>query len=52
MPRPGKHKRAQARILRCAQDIGWRIVTRAEAEQRRGFDSSAADRQEKARRPR
>lgn len=40
MPKPGEHKTVQARILEYAQNIGWRFVPRAEAEQRRGFDSS------------
>ena len=37
MPTPGEHKTVQARILTYAQEIGWRYVTRAEAERRRGF---------------
>ena len=41
MPKPGEHKTVQSRILQYTHDIGWRIVSRAEAEQRRGFDSSA-----------
>jgi len=37
MPIPGEHKTVQARILAYAQEIGWRYVSRAEAERRRGF---------------
>jgi type I restriction enzyme R subunit len=36
MPKPGEHKTVQTRILQYAQDIGWSIVPREEAEQRRG----------------
>ncbi|MBU1187587.1 MAG: HsdR family type I site-specific deoxyribonuclease [Gammaproteobacteria bacterium] len=39
MPTPGEHKTVQARILEYAEAIGWTIVSREEAEQRRGFDS-------------
>ncbi len=39
MPKPGEHKTVQARILEYAEAIGWTIVSREEAEQRRGFDS-------------
>jgi type I restriction enzyme R subunit len=49
MPKPGEHKTVQARILQYAQDIGWSLVPRAEAEQRRAFDSSGMSPQEKAR---
>ena len=38
MPTPGEHKTVQARILAYAGAIGWTIVPREEAEQRRGFD--------------
>ncbi|MHB1076201.1 type I restriction endonuclease subunit R [Thiobacillus sp.] len=38
MPKPGEHKTVQARILDYAEAIGWTIVSREEAEQRRGFD--------------
>ena len=38
MPKPGEHKTVQARILEYAEAIGWRFVSREEAEQRRGFD--------------
>ncbi len=38
MPAPGEHKTVQARIFEYAEAIGWTIVSREEAEQRRGFD--------------
>jgi type I restriction enzyme R subunit len=38
MPTPGEHKTVQARILAYAQAIGWTLVSREQAEQRRGFD--------------
>jgi type I restriction enzyme R subunit len=38
MPTPGEYKTVQARILEYAEAIGWTIVSREEAEQRRGFD--------------
>ena len=38
MPTPGEHKTVQSRILGYAEAIGWTIVSREEAEQRRGFD--------------
>jgi type I restriction enzyme R subunit len=38
MPTPSEHKTVQARILAYAESIGWTIVSREEAEQRRaGF---------------
>jgi len=48
MSKPGERKTVQARILRYAQDIGWSIVTRADAEQRRDFDSSLGQPSERA----
>ncbi len=44
--KPGEHKTVQARILAYAEAIGWTVVPREEAEQRRGFDPemSPADR--------
>jgi len=36
--KPGEHKTVQARILDYAEAIGWTVVSREEAEQRRGFD--------------
>lgn len=38
MPTPGEHKTVQARILEYAEAIGWTVVSREEAERRRGFD--------------
>jgi len=38
MPTPGEHKTVQARILEYAEAIGWTLVSREEAERRRGFD--------------
>ena len=39
--KPGEHKTVQARILEYAGGIGWTLVSREEAEKRRGFDSEA-----------
>jgi len=36
--KPGEHKTVQARILAYAEAIGWTVVPRDAAEQRRGFD--------------
>ena len=36
MSKPGEHKTVQSRILAYAQEIGWTIVSREEAEERRG----------------
>ena len=41
MPTPSEHKTVQARILEYAEAIGWTIVSREEAERRRGFDPHA-----------
>ena len=41
MPKPEEHKTVQARILKYAEEIGWTIVSREDAEQRRGFDPDA-----------
>ncbi|MGH9427634.1 MAG: type I restriction endonuclease, partial [Terriglobia bacterium] len=49
MPVTGEHKTVQARILQYAQEIGWTLVLRAEAEQRRGFDASMNQPSERAR---
>jgi type I restriction enzyme R subunit len=38
MPTPGEHKTVQTRILEYAEAIGWTVVSREEAERRRGFD--------------
>ena len=39
MPIPSEHKTVQARILAYAREIGWTVVSREEAERRRGFDA-------------
>ncbi|GAA5484095.1 hypothetical protein Hsar01_03334 [Haloferula sargassicola] len=36
MPSPGEHKTVQARILAYAQEVGWTLVSREDAEGRRG----------------
>ena len=36
--KPGEHKTVQARILAYAEAIGWTMVSREEAEQRRGVE--------------
>ena len=36
MATPGEHKTVQARILAYAEAIGWTMVSREEAEERRG----------------
>ena len=50
MPSPTEHKTVQARILAYAQEIGWTVVSRAEAERRSGFDADATTAEERARR--
>ena len=45
MPTPTEHKTVQARILEYAEAIGWTIVPRDEAEQRRDFDSGASSKE-------
>ena len=42
MPTPTEHKTVQARILKYAEAIGWEVVSRQEAERRRGFDSESS----------
>src|SRR6266568_263543 len=49
MPTPGEHKTVQARILEYAQEIGWKFVSRAEAEARRGFDPDGGTPEDRAR---
>jgi type I restriction enzyme R subunit len=49
MPAPGEHKTVQARILKYAQEIGWKFVPRGEAEQRRGFDPDGTTPEDRAR---
>ena len=41
MSKPTEHKTVQARILAYAQEIGWTLVSRAEAERRRGFEPTS-----------
>lgn len=41
MPTPGEHKTVQARILAYAKEVGWSVVSRQEAELRRGFNAEA-----------
>ncbi len=49
MIKPGEHKTVQARILKYAEDVGWTVIPREEAERRRKFNISANSPQEKAR---
>ena len=49
MSKPGEHKTVQSRILVYAQEIGWRYVSRAEAEKRRGFDPDGVTPDDRAR---
>jgi type I restriction enzyme R subunit len=48
MPKPTEHKSVQARILKYAKEIGWSVVARSEAEDRRGFDATGVSPREKA----
>jgi type I restriction enzyme R subunit len=48
MAKPTEHKSVQSRILKYANEISWTIVCQGDAENRRGFDSSAASPREKA----
>lgn len=48
MPRPTEHKSVQARILKYADEIGWSIVSRSDAEERRGFEATGVSPREKA----
>ncbi len=41
MPTPSEHKTVQARIFAYAKAIDWTVVSRDEAERRRGFCSDA-----------
>jgi hypothetical protein len=41
MPTPTEHKTVQARILAYAQEIGWTVVSRKEAERQRGLERGA-----------
>src|SRR5438093_8351941 len=49
MSAPGERKTVQARVLKYAQEIGWKFVSRAEAETRRGFDSDGLTQEDRAR---
>ena len=42
MATTGEHKTVQARILKCAQEIGWTFVPRAQAEWQRRYDPDGA----------
>jgi type I restriction enzyme R subunit len=48
MPKPGEYKTVQSRILKCAQEIGWGFVSRAEAEARRRFNPDVGTLSERA----
>jgi hypothetical protein len=48
MPKPGEHKTVQARILHYAQEIGWTIVPREEADRRRGLAKTSKGLQDPA----
>ncbi|MEH1916882.1 type I restriction endonuclease subunit R [Nostoc sp.] len=48
MPKPGEHKTVQNRIIIYAQEIGWKFVSRHEAETRRGFNNHSGKIQDKA----
>ena len=41
--KPTENKTIQARILKYAVAIGWTLVSREEAERRRGFELEAKD---------
>lgn len=41
MLKPGEHKTVQARILQYAQEIGWTLVLRPEADKRRGLNAQS-----------
>ncbi|TKS58236.1 MAG: restriction endonuclease subunit R [Nitrospira sp.] len=48
MPSPSELKTVQARILAYAQEIGWRYVSRTEAEARRGYDADGITPEDRA----
>jgi type I restriction enzyme R subunit len=48
LPNPTEYKSVQSRILKYAEDIGWSVVSRTEAETRRGFDNSQQSPRERA----
>jgi type I restriction enzyme R subunit len=47
--KPSEHKTVQARILRYAEEIGWKLISRKEAEYRRGFGAEDTSAEERAR---
>ena len=49
MAAPTEHKTVQARILKYAQEIGWKFVSRGDAEERRRFDPDGATPEDRAR---
>ena len=46
MTKPTEHKSVQKRILKYADEIGWNIVSRKDAEKRRGFYTESTDNKE------
>lgn len=48
MSTPNENKSVQSRILKYADDIGWSVVSRSDAETRRGFDASKSTPRERA----
>jgi len=49
MSKPTEHKSVQARILKYADEIGWEFITRAEAEDKRGFNTDQKEIRDRAR---
>ncbi|BCB95417.1 type I deoxyribonuclease HsdR [Dissulfurispira thermophila] len=49
MSTPTEHKTVQSRILQYAQEIGWKYVSQAEAEKRRGFNNDSYNIQQRCR---
>ena len=49
MIQPTEHKSVQARILQYAEEIGWGILSRSEAERKRGFLAEGEDARVRAR---
>lgn len=39
MPKPGENKTFQRQIITYAQEMGWKFVSRDEADTRRGFNN-------------
>ncbi len=48
MSKPTEQKSVQARILKYAQEIGWKYVGQKEAEERRGFDPQGVSPRDRA----